>query len=205
MLDEGSRPRRIVAALALTVFATTVGAFLLWGAASAAATDGGESLTGADGTVAVEAPEPTAPPAPSAAATVPAPVPTVTVTETAPAGTPSAAPAPTVTETAPAPTVTVTETVAAPAAPAAELPTRPVATVVVTATEAAPVVVGTPRPTEPSATAAPVVVERPVQTGTVANTTSGDNPVAVALAGAGVALVAVGGVYAACRAVAYLS
>jgi hypothetical protein len=135
-------------------------------------------------------------------------VPTVTVTAVAPTVTQTApaptvtetAPVPTVTATAPAPTVTVTATVAPPTVTASA---RPVPVVV---TETAAVA---PAPDTPSAGRYTLSPRRDAGLAREAETvptgaSTGAGALAAALAGAAVALVAVGGVFAASRAVAYL-
>lgn len=138
-------------------------------------------------------------PAPTVTERVPAPVSTVTVTQQPPTVTATEAP-PTVTETAPAPTVTVTAT-ATVSQPPPVATARPNPTTTVTMTEAP----ATKKPTRtPSGTASPDEPERTVPAGATSPAPPGPHAGASALAGAAVALVAAGGVYAGCRAVVYL-
>jgi cytoskeletal protein RodZ len=149
---------------------------------------------------------PAAPPAVVQPTVQDGPTPTVTVTPSLPTVTETEAratvtetePAPTVTETQPIPTVTVTETVEPPTVTA----TAP--EVVVTATTSASAGAGG-QDRGPSAPVDRGSGSRPLQTGPFTTASSGDaSALAAALAGAAVALVAAGGVFAACRAVVYL-
>jgi hypothetical protein len=124
---------------------------------------------------------PVAPPAVVQPTIQDAPTPTVTVTAPVPTVTQTAPPA-TVTETAPAPTVTEKE---------------PVPTVTVTQTMEPPTVTA---PADHGSRSS-----RPLQAGAFTTAASRDeSALAAALAGAAVALLATGGVFAACRAVVYL-
>jgi hypothetical protein len=194
LVDDRARPRRgRGGVLGVRVGSRVLGSLGVLGLMAAGF---GVLLLGSPaGAVPVEPP----PQVPTPTVTEHIPAPTVTVTQRPPTVTATEAP-PTVTETAPAPTVTVTAT-ATVSQPAPVATARPNPTTTVTMTEAP----ATKKPSRtPSATASPDGPQRTVPAGATSPAPPGPHAGASALAGAAVALVAAGGVYAACRAVVYL-
>jgi hypothetical protein len=196
LVDDRARPRRGRGRDRALVAPRVLGSVAVLGLMAASL---GVLLLGAPaGAVPVQPP----PQVPTPTVTERIPAPTVTVTQRPPTVTATEAP-PTVTETAPAPTVTVTATATAtvrePVVATAE--PRPTATVTATASPAGAKKKASKRP---SATATPDGPQRTVPAGATSPAPPGTHAGASVLAGAAVALVAVGGVYAACRAVVYL-
>jgi hexosaminidase len=197
LVDDRARPRRgRGGVLGVRVGSRVLGSLGALGLMAAGL--GGVLLLGSPAGAAPVQPPPQVP-TPTVTERIPAPAPTVTVTRRPPTVTATEAP-PTVTETAPAPTVTVTAT-ATVSQPPPVATARPNPTTTVTMTETPE----TRKPSRtPSATASPGEPDRTVPAGATSPAPPGPHAGASALAGAAVALVAAGGVYAACRAVVYL-